>query len=393
MVRLQHDHWLCAAIISVSIAGCAGGSDSSLQQAGGYGSGSGSDGGSGSGSGSDGGGGGSGSGGMTASAYSVVDLVADQPGAAPLVDPILVNAWGIATGEKGFWIAAEETGLVAIYDGNGRPSTEDYVSGTINLGTGITGVARNDSEDFRIKSASGGSCEPAAFIFANVNGTLIGFNDEVEALSGIVAVTTPGAVYTGVAIAGDHVLAADLVGKHIDVFDSSFRSVTCDTASGFVDPDLPDDYGPFNVMATADNVFVAYAAVDEEEGEEEHGPGLGIVSMFTPDGAFVRRIATGGDLNAPWGMAIAPDAFGLGAGALVVGNFGDGHLTAFDPATGDTIGALQDAAGAPLAIDGLWGLTFGDDVDAGRSDVLYFAAGPEDETHGLYGRIELSGPR
>jgi uncharacterized protein (TIGR03118 family) len=270
------------------------------------------------------------------------------------------------------------------------PARGEYVSGRIDLGPGITGVAHNETEDFVISTAN--ACEPAEFVFASLDGQLIGFNDEISEDSGTVVVDNAGAVYTGVAFAGTHLLAANFAAKQLEVYDTSFKAARDLAADAFTDPELPDEYGPFNVMATEDAVFVAYAELNEEEGEEEAGPGLGIVDMYDFSGNLVRRIAdAGGDLNAPWGMAMAPAAFGAGDGALIVGNFGDGRLSAYDVAAARPLGLLQDETGAALVIDGLWGITFGDDDEAGLSSVLYFAAGPDDETHGLYGRIELAG--
>jgi uncharacterized protein (TIGR03118 family) len=321
-----------------------------------------------------------------AAGYLRVDLVSDQVGVAPRVDPDLVNAWGITTGEGGFWIADEETGKVSIYDGNGAPAHGEYTSGAIDLGEGITGVVRNDNEDL-FQLHRGEDCAAAEFIFASVHGQLIAVNTEIEETRGIVVVNEPGAVFTGVTIAGGRLLGADLVGKKIDAYDASFNPARDLASDAFVDPNLPDEFGPFNIMTFDGRVLVAYAEVNEAEGEEEAGLGLGIVSEFDVNGHFVRRLATGGTLNAPWGMAFAPASFGVHGGDLLVGNFGDGRINTLDASTGALHGQLEDAQGVPLAIDGLWGITFGDGDEAGNPNVLYFAAGPDDETHGLFGRI------
>ncbi|HSD89761.1 MAG TPA: TIGR03118 family protein, partial [Kofleriaceae bacterium] len=283
--------------------------------------------------------------------YARIDLVSDQVGVAPRVDPDLVNAWGITTGEGGFWIADEETGKVSIFDGSGAPAHGEYISGAIDLGEGITGVVRNDNEDI-FQLHVGEDCGPAEFIFASVNGQLIGVNGDLSATRGFVVVNEPGAVFTGVTIAGERLLAADLIGKKIDAYDTTFNPARDLGTDAFVDPNLPDEYGPFNIMAFDGRVLVAYAAVDETEGEEEHGPGLGIISEFDTNGHFVRRLATGGTLNAPWGMAIAPPGFGPHGGDLLVGNFGDGRINAFNSHSGGARGQLEDASGVPLTIDG-----------------------------------------
>ena len=177
----------------------------------------------------------------------------------------------------------------------------------------------------------------------------------------------------------------------IDAFDINFLPATDLAAGAFTDPGLPAGYGPFNVMTFGTEVLVAYVQVDPKEGEEVGRPGLGLVDAFDFNGTFLRRVATGGTLNAPWGMAVAPASFGTNAGMLLVGNFGDGRISAFDLATGEPHGQLADKAGATIVVDGLWGITFGDGDEAGRADVLYFAAGPDDEEHGLYGRIQATG--
>lgn len=334
-----------------------------------------------------GGGDGSGTGGdgtTMLSGFARTDLVSDDPSLARRVDPDLVNGWGIAPVQGWLWIADEGTGKVSIYDGDGNPKTTEPASGSIDLGPGITGLVADPLNQFMI--GGGPNCPPAEVIFASLNGQLIGFNTAENPTGGTVVVDNPGAVYTGVTIANDRVLAANLVGKRIEVFDTNFAPVDVG-ADVFTNPDLPAEFGPFNVMTLNNEVLVAYAEVNEEEGEEEAGRGLGIIDAYDLDGKLLRRVATGGDLNAPWGMTIAPDTFGEHGGQLLVGNFGDGLINTFDLDTGKVGGLLADPNGTTLAVDGLWGLTFGAGDSAGNPDVLYFAAGPADETHGLYGRI------
>jgi len=321
-----------------------------------------------------------------ATGFLRVDLVSDDASLPPRQDPDAVNTWGIAAGEQGFWIADEGTGKISIFDGKGNPAMGDYTSGQFFLEKGITGIVANRTEGgFEITCSK---TEPADFIVASTTGRLWGINDEVNASLGIVVVdrSADGAVYTGVTMTGSLLLAADFAHGHIDVFDSRFQLL--DMPGAFTDPNLPEDYSPFNVAAIGDKVYVAYALVDEEEGEEEAGPGLGIVDVYDGTGAFVMRLATGGSLNAPWGMAMAPANFGSASNMLLVGNFGDGAVTAFDPASGAEMGQLATSAGDVIKVDGLWGIAFGDGIEAGKPDVLYFAAGPDDEEHGLYGRIE-----
>jgi uncharacterized protein (TIGR03118 family) len=335
----------------------------------------------------DGTGSGDGSGfGATTAAFAREDLVSDDGVGALRADPDLVNGWGIVAADNWLWIAAEDTGKVAIYDGDGNPATGTFTSGAIDLGEGITGVVADVNRQFMI--GSGPNCPPAELIFASTNGQLIAFNHTKNPTGGTVVVDREGAaVYTGVAIAGNHVLAADLAGKKLDVFDTSFAAAT-DLADGaFTDPTVPADYGPFNVMTFGTEVFVTYAVVDPATGDEVPGAGLGIVNAYDVNGHLLRRVATGGVLDAPWGMAIAPASFGVHGGQLLIGNFGDGRITAFDLTTSETRGQIADLGDTPIVIDGLWGITSGAGGTAGSPDVLYFAAGPDDEAHGLYGRI------
>jgi uncharacterized protein (TIGR03118 family) len=322
-----------------------------------------------------------------------VDLVSDQRGAARRVDPDVVNAWGIVPGEGGLWIADEGTGKLSIFNGAGKPARGEYTSGAIDLGEGITGIAANPTAGFAIHA--GDACAPAELVIASTTGRLFGVSGDIDPTRGFVLVDRAGsAIYTGVAIGRDgdqpRLYAADFKNGQITVFDAELREIRSSVA--FVDPGLPAGYTPFNVASLAGHIYVAYAQRDPEEPDDEaHGPGLGLVDVYEPSGSFVRRLVTGGELNAPWGMAIAPAGFGAAGGMLLVGNLGDGRIHPFDLGSGRSSGALSDKHGQPIEIDGLWGITFGggEDEDAGDPDVLYFAAGPDDEMHGLFGRIEV----
>jgi len=199
-----------------------------------------------------------------------------------------------------------------------------------------------------------------------------------------------GASYKGLAVAqtatGTFLYAADFHNNHVDVFDSAFHAVTI--AGGFVDPTLPARFAPFGIQRIGTMIFVAYAKQDDDAEEEVAGDGLGYVSAFNPDGTFVRRVASRDALNAPWGMALAPANFGRFSGDLLVGNFGNGRINAFDPVTFEPKGHLKNERGKAVVIDGLWGIGFGNGAAAGPTNVLYFAAGPDEEEHGLFGRID-----
>ena len=155
------------------------------------------------------------------------------------------------------------------------------------------------------------------------------------------------------------------------------------------DPNLPRGYAPFGIQAFGDRLLVSFARQDDQAEDDVAGGGFGFVDLFTNDGVLVRRLITQGHLNAPWGMALAPDDFGRFGGALLVGNFGDGRINAYDPGTGRHLGELSRSNGEPIEIEGLWGIAFGNGINEQPTDTLFFAAGPGDEEHGVYGRIDV----
>ena len=175
-----------------------------------------------------------------------------------------------------------------------------------------------------------------------------------------------------------------LHGAKIDVYDGAFHQTM---TGAFMDPNLPEGYAPFNIAAINGTLYVAYAQQSADKEEEEHGAGLGYVDAYSPTGEFQRRIASANVLNAPWGMALAPDDFGSFGGSLLVGNFGDGTIHAYDVDSGKLLGALKNDDGKAIVVDGLWALAFGNGAQAGETDELYVTAGPADETHGLFGEI------
>jgi uncharacterized protein (TIGR03118 family) len=197
------------------------------------------------------------------------------------------------------------------------------------------------------------------------------------------------AIYKGLTLGADGtrflLYAADFHNNRIDIFDRTFANVT--PAGSFTDTNVSDKYGPFNVQAIGGSIYVAYAKADDDREDEVAGRGNGIVDVYGASGNLIRRLYKGGPLNAPWGMALAPSDFGFFSNRLLVGNFGDGTINAFDPATGKFVGTLADSNRDPIVIDGLWGLAFGNGIVNQPTNTLFFAAGPQDESHGLYGRI------
>jgi uncharacterized protein (TIGR03118 family) len=236
---------------------------------------------------------------------------------------------------------------------------------------------------------------PSRFIFATMSGEIRGWPmpPPLGTETAVGADSSKwGAVYTGLAIAGEWLYATDFVNGHVDIFNNKWKLVKKHGA--FTDPFLPKGYLPFGIQAIRESIFVTYAK-SEEAGEEEVGAGLGIVDQYSLSGELLHRVATRGKLNAPWGVAWAPAKFGKASGALLVGNFGDGRINVFrqdKKGRWKKAGQLLGSDRKPIWVDGLWGIGFGNDAAAGPSTSLYFAAGPEDEKHGLYGSITADTP-
>jgi uncharacterized protein (TIGR03118 family) len=320
--------------------------------------------------------------GAHAGGYLQENLVADQPGVAQLTDPNLVNAWGMSRGPNTpVWVSDNGTGVTGLYNGAiGSPESPVANVLTVTIPGGVpTGQTFNDTSEFLLP----GTTTAARFIF-------IGEDGDLSAWAGGPAATfinhTDGAVFKGLALvhgpSGPILLAANFHDNRIDVFDGSFMPVA--SSGMFRDPRLPHGYAPFNVAEIGGQVFVTYARQDAARHDDVAGHGHGIVDVYTTSGAFVKRFATHGVLNSPWGMTIAPADFGQFSGDLLIGNFGDGRIHVFDPNTGEVLGQLRGASGRPLVIDGLWALMVGDAV-AGGPDAVWFSAGPDEESHGLLG--------
>lgn len=329
-----------------------------------------------------------------ASAFATRSLVADAGTGAEHVDPKLVNAWGIAFNPTGFvWVANNGSSTSTLYDGNGVPQTLVVAIPPGSAGpSSPTGIVFNSGATFQVSQngVSGGS----AFIFASENGTLSGWSPTVNRTNAILAVDTgaSGAVYKGLAISSylgvSYLYAADFRNGRVDVYDSSWNKVTL-PGGGFTDPSLPTGYAPFGIQAINGRIYVAYAQRASGSSEETKGMGLGMVDVFDASGAFVKRLVTGEALNAPWGLAMAPANFGGASGLLLVANFGDGKINAYNPDTGAFAGTLSKADHTPIVIDGLWGIAFGNGVNNQPANTLFYTAGPGDEAHGIYGRIDL----
>ncbi len=349
--------------------------------------------------------------------YAQRNLVSDGAVPAEHVDTNLVNAWGIThRGASPWWVSDNGKGVATLYDGEGvaqfgTPPLVVGVTGSGGSPAAPTGVVANVGAGFVV--ASGGAQGPSFFVFASEDGTISGWNPNVpppvapatRSTQTVVVVdrSSPdplgGAVYKGVTLAstaaGDRLYATDFRGGRVDVFDATFAPVT--TAGGFVDRDLPPGSAPFGIRAVGDTVLVTYALQDAAKHDDVAGAHHGFVDAFSTDGVLLGRIASGGKLDSPWGLAVAPaSGFGRFGGLLLVGNFGDGHVVGFplagdDGETDDDGGAYLTGRGGRITIDGLWGLAFGNGGAAGPTSTLFFAAGPNAESDGLFGRIDLVG--
>jgi uncharacterized protein (TIGR03118 family) len=310
-------------------------------------------------------------------AYTIHPLVADVSGEAQTTDPNLVNAWGLAAGPTTpWWVVDNETDKSSVYNASlGAPALL-----TVNVAGGPTGTVFHDAtaDPSNFVLPIGGA---ARFIFASEDGVLRGWNPGGGGTAQMPAQdSVADASYKGLAIgetaSGPRLYAADFHNAKVNVFDGSWHLVA---SPGFTDPGLPEGYAPFGIQTIGSKVFVAYAKKDEEEEDEEQaGQGLGFVDAYDTSGNLLGRVAQHGQLNAPWGLALAPASFGRFGGDLLVGNFGDGQINAYreDGGSFEHAGELRDAHGKSLAIDGLWALQFGNNGAAGSRDTLFFTAGP-----------------
>ena len=327
------------------------------------------------------------------SAYRQTNFVSDVGGLAFSQDPLLVNPWGIAQlATSPFWIANNASSTATIYGGDisGSPLAKNALEVSIPGGL-PTGAVANATSDFVI--TQGGGTGPARFIFASITGNIVAWRANSPAL---IVASHPGHVYTGLAIGaatgGNRLYAADFANGNIDVYDPSFALTT--VSGGFLDVTIPTTagnvYHAHNIQNIGGKLYVTYAKVNPIDGRALNGPGNGYVRKFDTDG--VRDLTFGidnGTLNAPWGVALAPPSFGTFPSALLVGNFSDaGRINAFSITTGAFLGTLQNEAGQPIGIDGLWGLQPGNGVGGGDTSTIYFTAGIAKESHGLFGSLK-----
>jgi len=330
---------------------------------------------------------------------SLISNRSDQ--GAQVVDPNLQNPWGLAFGPTNpLWVADNTAAVATVYTVNAggteaakRNLTVALPGGRTSTGDGPspTGQAFNPTTGFVVSSPAGTG--PAAFIFSAEAGQISAWNSAADPVANgmstaQVVFSSPTAVYKGLTIAttdeGTFLYASNFHDGTVDVFDSSFHQVHL--LGDFRARSIPAGYAPFGIQAIDGLIYVTYAEQDAQQRDDVAGPGHGFIDIFTTDGLLVKRLASGGTLNSPWGLARAPSGFGPFSGKLLAGNFGDGRISAFDQFSGDFAGQLNDEHGEPIAIDGLWGLRFGTATTGGTTTLL-FSAGINDERDGLVGSI------
>ena len=378
------------------------------------------------------------------------NLVSDLSGVAAVTDPNLVNSWGISeSATSPFWISDNNAGVSSLYQVPGPSITPVFINPlVVNIPTPASpkGGGTPTGTVFNTGSASGAfmvtgpnkagqkTSAAAAFLFDTEDGTIVGWNPGIDPTGqfagpggasdhAVIAVDNSGnnfanpdpnhqtgAVYKGLAIATsttpivpgdanstDLLYASNFRAGTVEVYDAKFSPVTALPAGAFTDPKLPAHYAPFNVQVLNGKVYVTYARQDAAKHDDLAGPHRGFVDVFNLDGTPVLpgnavRLISRGPLDSPWGLAIAPTGFaGLNAGhsdpVLLVGNFGDGFINAFDATTGSLLGQLKDPDGEAIQIDGLWALNVGNGGMGGATDTVYFTAGPFQESHGLFGAL------
>jgi uncharacterized protein (TIGR03118 family) len=328
--------------------------------------------------------------------YLVHNLVSDLPSLADFEDHNLVNPWGLATtATSPFWLGNNGSGTSTLYGTTGTPVALVVTIPTPAGPTGgaVSGVIANTTTAFTVATG-----KAASFIFCTEDGTVSGWNSSVNATAAIITVdnSASNSVFKGCVLGGTSaapvLYVTDFHNGVVDMFDGNFKPITA--ANAFVDSAIPPGFAPFNIANFGGKIYVTYAKQDAEKHDDVAGAGNGYVDVFDGSGNLLTHLISAGPLNSPWGMQMAPATFGQFGGALLVGNFGDGTINAFDPAKGTQLGTLQDPTGHPLTILGLWGLLFGNGGKGGDTSTLYFTAGipgpygEPPESHGLFGSIQ-----
>jgi uncharacterized protein (TIGR03118 family) len=334
---------------------------------------------------------------FAAHGFKQVNLLSDVSGQAPKTDSNLVNPWGLAVGDDTpIWIADNGTGVSTLVDGKGKlqpkqnhPLVVSIPAAASNTeGPKPDGLVYSPDDDVFIIT-DGTNSGHADFMFAAEDGTISAWSEDVNPSQALLVIdrSGDGASYKGLAVGttpnGDRLYATNFASGMIDMFDDSFHYL-----GSFTDPNVDAGFAPFGASVLGDTLYVTFA-LRGDDGDDIAGAGNGFVDAFDLSGTLEKRLVSHGALDSPWGLAIAPSSFGEFAGKLLVGNFGDGHINVYDPASGAALGALSDKHGTAIVIDGLWALAIGAGTkDGGRADVVYFTAGSDHEQHGLFGYLK-----
>jgi uncharacterized protein (TIGR03118 family) len=326
--------------------------------------------------------------------YPVTPLVSNNPDLAPTTDANLQNAWGLArSGGSPWWIADNGAAKTSVYTGSGTLFKIGGLDAQDVPGAPTGAVFSGIPGQFQVGTMANPTTLSASnFVFASEDGTISAWRGPPAALV-TVDMSSAGAVFKGLAISngpsGPRLYATDFANGRVDVFDGSWHLV--DAPGAFVDPKLPKHFAPFGIQTIGDRVFVTYGKQQRGSDDEAHGRGLGAVDVYDLNGNLLGRVARHGQLNAPWGVAWAPASFGRFGGDLLVGNFGDGRINAYKEKPNGHFehrGTLRAAHHGKLTIDGLWALEFGNSGNNGDPNTLFFTAGPNDESDGLFGTIK-----
>jgi uncharacterized protein (TIGR03118 family) len=346
-------------------------------------------------------------GGIVVGSYVQTNLVSDIPGLAANTDPNLKNPWGTSVGPGSpIWVSDNHAGVTTLYDGAGNPQPRVVaIPAPPSAGNGAvgapTGQAFNtfdpSSSDFVI--SKNGVSGPAFFVFATEDGTIAGWNPNVDNTHAVIAVDRSnatnsagdvGANYKGLALVttpnGKFIYATSFRFGTVDVFDSHFNLV-----NSFTDPTIPAGFAPFGIHNIGGSLYVTFAKQGPGKQDDAARTGNGFVDVFAPNGDLLQRLVSRGKLDSPWAVTLAPLTFGAFGGDILVGNFGNGRINAYDPTSGEFQGELKRPGGGPVAIDGLWGLRFAPATPGAGPNTLFFTAGLNDEADGLFGTILPNG--
>jgi uncharacterized protein (TIGR03118 family) len=310
---------------------------------------------------------------------------------AMLVDPALKNPWGLAlSASPPLWVANNASATATVYSVGAGAATVTAVPLAVAIPGGRASTGDPPSPTVQVLNATA-AFGGARFIFSSESGQITTWKP-TDGRAAELKFSSPTAVYKGLAIAssgdGTFLYASNFHDATVDVFDTNFQNVTL--AGDFSDPSLPGGYAPFGIQELHGLIYVTYAKQNDAKHDDVAGRGHGFIDVYTVDGFFVKRLASRGSLDSPWGMVTAPASFGDFAGKLLVGDFGDGRINVFDPFSGRFLAQLRNEAHRPIAIDGLWGLKVGTAATAGTGTVL-FSAGINGEADGLLGALTAAG--